>query len=113
MGPRCNSGTDASTTNCGLDQNGKYYVYLCSVWMQQSEDYQVGVLVHEAAHHAGPNDVTGHISQMQSNSQQNQLMNAANYENFAKSVVSGGCEDEDGNCHHYASYCNTENIKAK
>merc|ERR1719203_1605531 len=113
MGPRCRNTDNPMTKNCGLDQNGKHYVYLCRVWMQQSEDYQIGVLVHEAAHHAGPNDVTGYISQMKSNNQQNQLMNAANYENFAKGVVSGGCEDQDGNCRHYTSYCNTANIKAQ
>lgn len=111
-GPKCSSGANAFTTNCGLDQSGKYYVYLCSVWMQQSEEYQTGVLVHEAAHHAGPNDVTGSLVAMQGNSQYDQLTNAANYENFAKTVVSGGCEDEDANCPHYASYCSSENIKA-
>merc|ERR1712151_1328973 len=110
-GPCCNSGVDATRQNCGIDQYGKYYVYLCSVFMSQSEQYQTGVLVHEAAHHAGPNDVTGNLGQMKSTSQQNQLMNAANYENFAKTVVNGGCDDEDGNCGSYKPYCNQQNIK--
>merc|ERR1719343_1305262 len=110
-GPRCRNTDNPMTKNCGLDQYGKHYVYLCRVWMQQDERYRVGVLVHEAAHHAGPNDVTGSTAQMKVNNQYNQVMNAANYENFAKTVVSGGCEDQDGNCRYYASYCNQANIK--
>jgi len=112
-GPRCNAGDNPRTTNCGIDQYGKYYMYLCGSYMQQSEDYQVNVLIHEAAHHAGPNDVTYDQNAMQRNYQQDQLMNAANYQFFAQSVAQGGCEDEDGNCRHYASYCAQDNIKAK
>merc|ERR1712137_1292396 len=112
-GPRCNAGTNPRTTNCGLDQNGKYYMYLCASYMRQSDDYKVNVLIHEAAHHAGPNDVTYDQAAMQRNYQQDQLMNAANYQFFAQTVVHGGCEDEDANCHHYASYCSQNNIKAK
>merc|ERR1719189_661805 len=110
--PKCRSSDNPRTKNCGLDENGKHYVYLCNVYMQQSERYQIGVLVHEAAHHAGPNDVTGSLDQMKRQTQHNQVMNAANYENFAKSVVSGGCEDTDGNCPSYGAYCNHEHIKA-
>lgn len=111
--PRCSSSDNPRTNNCALDQNDKYYVYLCNSFFSQPEDYQVGVLIHEAAHHAGPNDVTYNRDQMQKESQFNQLMNAANYQWFAQTVADGACSDLDGNCRYYTSYCNTDNIKAK
>jgi len=113
QGPKCRSGTSAFTSRCGIDENGKYFVYLCTLWMRQGEEGQTGILVHEAAHHAGPSDVTYSIPKMQAESQINQLNNAANYENFAKNVVSGGCNDEYSNCPDLTRYCNQENIKSK
>lgn len=116
-GPRCRSSDNAMTKNCGLDEYGRYYVYLCSVWMQQGQDYQISVLVHEAAHHAGPNDVTGSKDQMKRNSQYNQLMNAGNYQYFSQDVVQSGqgCSDTDGNCQFYrdSGYCSTSNVRAQ
>jgi len=111
--PQCRSSDNPRTKNCAVDQYGKYYVYLCNSFSQQSEDYQIGCLIHEAAHHAGPNDVTYNKDQMQRESQQKQLMNAASYQHFAQTVAQGGCSDQDSNCGHYASYCNQENIKTK
>merc|ERR1719491_2329905 len=49
--PRCNSNDNPRTKNCAVDQYGKYYMYLYNNFLSQSEAYQVGVLVHEAAHH--------------------------------------------------------------
>jgi len=82
-----------------------------TIFLSQSASYQVGVLIHEAAHHAGPNDVTYNRDRAKSESQQNQLMNAANYQYFAESVAQGGCSDKDGNCVHYTSYCGEARIK--
>jgi len=87
-------------------------VYLCNSFLSQAEDYQVGVLIHEAVHHSGPTDVTYDTNQMQREYQSRQLENAANYQYFAQTVAKGGsCEDQDGNCRHYTSYCNTDRIK--
>jgi len=109
--PRCRSTDNPRTKNCALDEYGKYYIYLCNSFLSQSESYQVGVLIHEAAHHAGPNDVTYNRDRAQRESQYNQLMNAANYQYFAETVAEGGCSDKDGNCVHYTSYCNQARIK--
>merc|ERR1739844_483306 len=110
-GPRCNSNDNPRTKNCALDQYGKYYIYLCNDFLSQAESYQVGVLIHEAAHHAGPNDVTYNKDRAQRESQYNQLMNAANYQYCAQAVNEGGCSDKDGNCVHYTSYCGQARIK--
>merc|ERR1719296_186045 len=48
QGPKCRSGTSAFTSRCGIDENGKYFVYLCTLWMRQGEEGQTGILVHEA-----------------------------------------------------------------
>jgi len=116
--PRCRSTDNPFTKNCGLDEYGRYYVYLCRVWERASEDYQIGVFVHEAAHHAGPNDVTNNREQMKRNSQTNQLMNAANYQHFAQEVVqtAQGCMDLDGACQYYKNngYCGTsQNVQER
>lgn len=110
-GPRCHSSDDPFKKNCGLDEHGRYYVYLCHSWKDQGEPYQVGVLLHEATHHAGPNDVTGSPAQAKRNNQHDQLMNAANYQYFAQDVfqAESGCLDLDHNCAHYKreGYCAT------
>jgi len=113
-GPRCSSRDNPRTKNCALDEYGKYYVYLCNAFLSSPQDYQVGVLIHEAAHHAGPTDITYDQNQMQRESQSRQLGNAASFQYFAQTVAKGGgaCSDTDGNCRHYTSYCNTDNIKA-
>jgi len=111
-GPRCSSRDNPRTKTCALDEYGKYYVYLCNAFLSSPQDYQVGVLIHEAAHHSGPTDVTYDQNQMQRESQSRQLGNAANYQYFAQTVAKGACSDTDGNCRHYTSYCNTDNIKA-
>jgi len=112
--PRCRSSDNPRTNNCALDDNGKYYVYLCNSYNSQPDYSQVSVLIHEAAHHAGPNDVTYSREQMRRESQFNQLMNAANYQWFAQSVTDGACADKDPNCQAYTSYCRRDaNIRAK
>jgi len=118
QGPRCRSTDNAFTKNCGLDEYGRYYMYLCRVWERATEDYQISTFVHEAAHHAGPNDVTNNKEQMKRNSQTNQLMNAANYQHFAQDVVqtAQGCMDLDGACQYYKDngYCGTsQNVKER
>jgi len=110
-GPRCSSRDNPRTKNCALDEYGKYYVYLCNAFLSSPQDYQVGVLIHEAAHHAGPTDITYDQNQMQRESQSRQLENAANYQYFAQTVAEGGCSDTDGNCRYYTSYCDQQNIK--
>merc|ERR1712176_566817 len=110
--PRCSSRDNPRTKQCALDQNGKYYVYLCSAFLSQPEDYQVGVLIHEAAHHAGPTDVTYKKDQMRRESQFNQLMNAANYQYFAQQVTDEECADKDGNCGNYQRWCDQARIKS-
>merc|ERR1740121_1273871 len=111
-GPVCKSTDDPFVRNCGLDDQGRYYVYLCRSWYEPgNENYQISVLVHEAAHHAGPNDVTYNREDMMRNSQAEQLLNAANYQFFAHDVVASaqGCGDLDGHCEHYKNlgYCAT------
>jgi len=137
-GPLCSSGDDPRRQNCGKGRDGRYYVYLCNRYLSQPADFQVSVLVHEAAHHAGPNDVflTSQKDQMRKASQRNQLMNAANYQWFADTVTDGGKSlaarpgpqpprrraprpappaggDSDPNCAYYASigYCSDDRIR--
>jgi len=114
----CGSSADPFTGYCGVDQDNRYFVYLCRAWYEvASPSSQVSLLIHEAAHHAGPKDVTYDKGQMKSNNQANQLNNAANYQNFAldisKSVQlveprtsrpptpSSGCSDLNGSCDYY------------
>jgi len=110
-GPRCSSRDNPRTKRCALDEYGKYYVYLCNSFLSSPEDYQVGVLIHEAAHHAGPTDVTYDQSQMQRESLSRQLNNAANFQYFAQTVAEGTCSDQDGNCRHYTPWCNEQRIR--
>merc|ERR1740129_526333 len=111
-GPRCSSRDNPRTKNCALDEYGKYYVYLCNSFLSSPEDYQVGVLIHEAAHHSGPTDVTYDRNQMQRESQSRQLDNAANYQYFGQTVAQGACADKDVHCrNHYSIYCNEAKFK--
>jgi hypothetical protein len=117
-GPACSSGDDPYRKPCGRDQAGKYIVYLCNYWASSSglgDNVRVATLVHEAAHHTGPRDVTYDKQQMQRMSQSQQLDNAASYQNFAEDVARTVlCMDSDPNCNVYASqgYCSADHIKA-
>lgn len=120
-GPICNSQTDPFSERCGIDNDGRLFVYLCRRWYEQlGESGRVATLIHEAAHHAGPRDVTYDASKMQAESQDNQLNNAANYERFAQDVAmaSWGCLDSEMvsvsgftcqggpcTCRHFAGMC--------
>merc|ERR1711933_577696 len=73
---------------CGVDEAGKYFVYLCKIWYERAPpEFQTSILIHEAAHHSGPTDVTYNSVEMQRNSQADQLNNAANYQEFAYDVA--------------------------
>lgn len=110
--PRCSSRDNPRTKNCAVDQNGKYYVYLCNAFLSAGEDYQVGVLIHEASHHTGAIDFTYDLNTARTTSQDNQLKNARNYQYFAYTVA-GACLDDDPNCGGYAAqgYCSSDRIK--
>lgn len=87
-GPVCRESDDPFARSCGKDPEGRYFVYLCRSWYERArQNSQIAILVHEAAHHAGPSDVTYNRNQMQKNSQADQLNNAANYQNFAQDVA--------------------------
>merc|ERR1719507_316098 len=61
------------------------------------QNFRIATLVHEAAHHTGPGDVTYNEQQMQSLAQSQQLDNAANYQYFAQDVAQSawGCPDSE------------------
>lgn len=115
--PVCRRGDDVFSRSCGVDQNGKYFVYLCKRWYEGiSPDSQVALLIHEAAHHSGPADVTYNSAQMRRNTQADQLNNAANYQQFAFDVWQNapsapppapqpaapkGCDDLYAHCQYY------------
>lgn len=86
-GPICGISDDPFKAQCGMDPEGKYYVYLCERWNKISENAQIATLVHEAVHHSGPSDVTYNMDEMMSLNQEKQLNNAANYEYFAQAVA--------------------------
>lgn len=120
-GPVCNDQDNKFTNHCGIDHNGRLYVYLCRIWYENfGRNTRASTLIHEAAHHAGPRDVTYSESAMQTLEQVDQLNNAANYENFAKDVAkfSWGCVDNSEvsiglyycnpgpcTCMHFANMC--------
>merc|ERR1719350_1559339 len=65
-GPLCGSTQDPLKQPCGIDETGRYFVYLCKRWYNAiDENMQISTLVHEAVHHAGPRDVTYSRSAMQ------------------------------------------------
>jgi len=122
----CKGSVDPFKGYCAVDQDGRYFVYLCKAWYERaSRSSQISLLIHEAAHHAGPTDVTYDKSQMKKNSQANQLNNAANYQNFALDISNSvelaeprtspqACADQPGQaCVHYKTkgYCSYDNIK--
>lgn len=57
----------------------------------------ISTLVHEAAHHTGPSDVTYNPKLMRQNSQADQLNNAGNFEYFSQETANAawGCVDND------------------
>jgi hypothetical protein len=130
-GPVCSSPSEATSTRCGVDPQGKYFVYLCRAWFEFFESSQISIIVHEAAHHAGPRDVTYSKTKMQQGNQPDQLNNAGNYQYFAEEAAASSwalpprtrpqeqtptatqpttCEDtERHHCQSYrnAGYCST------
>jgi len=96
-GPLCSSGTSGMNSNCGVDKQGRFYVYLCQVWMNSAKSSRIATLIHEAAHHTGPTDHSYNTGTMQQMSQSKQIDNAANYEHFGKEVAHAawGCSDKD------------------
>jgi len=97
-GPVCEEGQSPFSKACGMDREGRYFVYLCKRWFDDiGENSQISTLVHEAAHHAGPGDVTYSKTQMQQLARTSQLDNAANYQYFAQDVAQSawGCADSE------------------
>eukprot|EP00429_Kryptoperidinium_foliaceum_P032724 CAMPEP_0176131438 /NCGR_PEP_ID=MMETSP0120_2-20121206/66540_1 /TAXON_ID=160619 /ORGANISM="Kryptoperidinium foliaceum, Strain CCMP 1326" /LENGTH=719 /DNA_ID=CAMNT_0017466813 /DNA_START=1 /DNA_END=2160 /DNA_ORIENTATION=+ len=96
-GPVCDDVSAAFRSQCGIDKEGRLFVYLCRRWYEsiESDLSRVSILVHEAAHHTGPSDVTYDKVQMRALSQADQLHNAANYQYFAEEVTQAawGCAD--------------------
>jgi len=119
----CGPSEDPFFRTCGVDQNGRYFVYLCKAWYEVAPpNNQISLIVHEAAHHAGPTDVTYDREQMKRNSQADQLNNAANYQWFAQDIAQSVqladprvvCTDLDGGCGYYRDqgYCaNNDHIR--
>jgi len=91
-GPRCGQATEARTKQCAVDANGNFIVYLCKFWYDSfGESDRIATVVHEAAHHTGPSDITYSKTQAQQLPQSDQLHNAANYQRFGEDVtVAGG-----------------------
>merc|ERR1712176_505580 len=53
-GPVCSADEDPFSRQCAVDAQGRYFVYLCKLWYEESQEaWQIATLVHEAAHHAG------------------------------------------------------------
>jgi len=109
-GPVCKNSEDPFKASCGLDEDGKYFIYLCETFYTvAAPSNQVSLLIHEAAHHAGPKDVTYDKEQMKRVSQADQLNNAASYQNFAQQVAQSvplaaprvACVDLYGSCQYY------------
>jgi len=98
QGPKCDSFSQAGSNQCAVDASGNYIVYLCRYWYESfGEIARTSTLVHEAAHHTGPSDVSYNVGQIQSMSQANQLNNAANYQRFGEdlTLTAWGCADSD------------------
>eukprot|EP00429_Kryptoperidinium_foliaceum_P071414 CAMPEP_0176071850 /NCGR_PEP_ID=MMETSP0120_2-20121206/35889_1 /TAXON_ID=160619 /ORGANISM="Kryptoperidinium foliaceum, Strain CCMP 1326" /LENGTH=557 /DNA_ID=CAMNT_0017405511 /DNA_START=49 /DNA_END=1718 /DNA_ORIENTATION=- len=128
-GPVCGHGVDPFTTPCAVDPDGRYFVYLCRLWREGIDDnLKVATFVHEAAHHAGPKDVTYDRRLMKEKDQADQLNNAANFQNFAQDVVqtSWGCPDREEvvglpytcsggpcTCRHFRDECDHARYGAK
>jgi len=96
VGPLCTSTQDPFGNRCGIDETGRYFVYLCELWFDGiGTNSRISTLVHEASHHAGPGDVTYDRNYMKALSQPSQLNNAANYQYFAQDVAqtTWGCPD--------------------
>lgn len=77
-----------------MDGEGNLFVYLCRRWHDKLDDTsKISALVHEAAHHAGPGDITYNRDDMKALPQSEQLNNAASYQNFAEDVATSawGC----------------------
>jgi hypothetical protein len=123
--PVCSSVSEAFSKRCAVDPSGRYFVYLCEIWDTLGEMGQISSLVHEAAHHFGPRDVTYSSIATQKLSQSDQLNNAANYQYFAQDVAQTAygnpgtlptieaqevCKETDKNCAYYKSlgYCTTQ-----
>merc|ERR1719277_864868 len=55
----CEGSADPFDNYCGVDQDGHYFVFLCKAWYESApQSSQISLFIHEAAHHAGPTDVT-------------------------------------------------------
>jgi len=97
-GPVCDASQDPFRTSCGVDAEGRYFVYLCERWFERSGlNSQISTLVHEAAHHAGPGDQSYNKKEMRQFSRDRQLDNAASYQYFAQDVSQSawGCADSE------------------
>merc|ERR1711972_1087117 len=88
---------DPFETHCAIDPQGNYFVYLCERWGTLNENERIATLVHEAAHHSGPGDITYNPDTMRILVQSQQLDNAANFEYFARDVAQAawGCADDE------------------
>jgi len=96
-GPECESSNNGFSQQCGIDGNGKYYVYLCQHWAGFSQQEQIATIIHEAAHHSGPGDKSYNKADQKGFPQNTQLDNAANYQNFGRDVLENawGCAQPD------------------
>mmetsp|Transcript_60018 Transcript_60018/g.173810 ORF Transcript_60018/g.173810 Transcript_60018/m.173810 type:complete len:477 (-) Transcript_60018:199-1629(-) len=77
---------------CGMADDGRYFVYLCDPAFTQinSEADFVTLFLHETVHHAGPRDISYRPSEMKEElSQTEQLNNADSYQRFLLEVVEG------------------------
>jgi len=120
-GPACESSNDGFGQRCGVDGNGKYYIYLCKHWAGFSKQEQIATIIHEAAHHSGPGDKSYNKADQKGFPQNTQLDNAANYQNFGRDVVENawGCAEPNEvvisgyncggpcKCNAFASLCYT------
>lgn len=94
--PVCQSTDDPFAKRCGLDEEGRYYMYLCQKWYDGvGDNFQIATFVHEASHHAGPGDVKYKPQEIVRMNQADQLNNAASYHNFAQDLAQSvwGCKD--------------------
>eukprot|EP00928_Gymnodinium_smaydae_P099625 TRINITY_DN9562_c0_g1_i1.p1 TRINITY_DN9562_c0_g1~~TRINITY_DN9562_c0_g1_i1.p1 ORF type:complete len:319 (-),score=9.25 TRINITY_DN9562_c0_g1_i1:180-1001(-) len=109
-GPEC-SQSEGFTKDCGCDRDGKMFVYLCHSTFRQPADILTQTMIHELAHHTGPDDLTYKMSEARELPQEDQLHNAANYQYFGAELVAPppGCRDDSDQCTLWAElgYCDS------
>jgi len=93
-GPLCDGPDAAFERECGADAAGRKFLYLCGAWMRLMEPQRVAVIIHEALHLAGAQDMfwAGHADA--------DGVNVDSYEKFALQTMrrQWGCKDELASC---------------